>query len=274
LEVWVDPWGVGGVFGGEALSKFLLDHPQDWEVLSDGRRVPTACLNKPAFRHFMQEWVHTARRLGAQVIFWDEPHFFFSWSLEWEGIYACVCDACQALYRREEGGRLPPRLTAGARLFRQRTLRRFLEQMMGFAQTEGCRNALCLYAHEGHPTYDAIWQDLSTLPAMDIFGCDPYWRWPPRRKDVWAHVGRFAQKVVAATAPGKKSSQIWIQAMRLARGQEGEIEKACQAAAQAGVTHLAAWSFDGGALLDTVLAEDPAAVWRVVTRAFAKLRGR
>ena len=42
--------------------------------------------------------------------------------------------------------------------------------------------------------------------------------------------------------------------------------------AQAGVTHLAAWSYDGGGLLDTVLAEDPAKVWAATARTFKRLR--
>ena len=70
-----------------------------------------------------------------------------------------------------------------------------------------------------------------------------------------------------------KGSQIWVQAMRLAKGKETELAAACDAAVKAGVTHLAAWSFDGGALLDTVLAEDPAKVWDVVEKIFQKIRG-
>ena len=63
-----------------------------------------------------------------------------------------------------------------------------------------------------------------------------------------------------------------MQAMRLPRGAEGEIETACRAAVAAGATHLAAWSYDGGALLDPVLSEDPARVWAETERVFSALR--
>ena len=43
LEVWFDPWGVAGIFSGETLSRFPLDHPETWQVLSDGRRVGASC---------------------------------------------------------------------------------------------------------------------------------------------------------------------------------------------------------------------------------------
>lgn len=60
--------------------------------------------------------------------------------------------------------------------------------------------------------------------------------------------------------------------MRLPTRVEPEIERACAAAVQAGVSHVAAWSYDGGELLDTVLSENPPEVWRAVERAFRLIR--
>jgi hypothetical protein len=60
--------------------------------------------------------------------------------------------------------------------------------------------------------------------------------------------------------------------MRLPAGAEGEIQKACEAAVKEGVTHLAAWSFDGGELLDPVLSERPAEVWRSVEEVYKRIR--
>jgi hypothetical protein len=272
LEAWVDPWGLGGVFGGEALSKFLLDHPQDWQVLSNGQRVPAACLNSRAFGAFMKEWLLNTVDMGAQVAFWDEPHPYFHWNLEWEGVYSCTCAVCSRLYRDQFGGPMPPRLDASAYEFRRKTITEFLGTLMALARQKGMRNALCLYAFEGYKEYERLWKDLAALPDLDIFGCDPYWRWRPRQRNPRGHVKHYSERVVEATRPAGKGSQIWIQAMRLPQGTENEIEIACQAAAQEGVTHLAAWSYDGGALLDTVLAEDPARVWAEVARIFKQIR--
>ena len=62
LEVWVDPWALGGVFGGEAFSKFLLeqvaptyfiinrkDHAKLVEVLEEEDYMP-----KPEIETFSQ----------------------------------------------------------------------------------------------------------------------------------------------------------------------------------------------------------------------------
>ncbi|HMZ28005.1 MAG TPA: hypothetical protein PLM37_11860, partial [Elusimicrobiota bacterium] len=107
---------------------------------------------------------------------------------------------------------------------------------------------------------------------LDVFGCDPYWRWRPAKQDPASHVRHYTERVAAVAGPLKKGNQIWIQAMRLPEGAEGEIETACRAAADAGATHITAWSYDGGALLDPVLSENPDRVWAAVARAFRSLR--
>ena len=92
-------------------------------------------------------------------------------------------------------------------------------------------------------------------------------------RDPARHVKHYAEKLLATARPDQ-GTQIWIQSMRLPAGAEGEIAAAVGAAAQAGVSHLAAWSFDGGALLDPVLSERPERVWAETARAFAALRAK
>jgi hypothetical protein len=273
LELWADPWGLGGVFGGEALSKFLLDHPGHWQRYSDGRPVAAACLNSRPFRDFVKEWIDAVAGLGAQVIFWDEPHFAFTWPLEWEGVYACTCGRCADAYAASVGGDMPPKLRPEAIDFRRRLLRGFLQEMTAHARAKGLKNALCLYAFEGYKPYEDLWNDLASLPDLDVFGCDPYWRWHMGRKSPVDHVKHYTDKLRATSRPGQ-GSQVWIQAMRLPAGAEGEIAQAIHSAARSGATHITAWSFDGGALLDPVLAENPQAVWSSVAQAFAALKGK
>jgi hypothetical protein len=274
LEVWADPWGLGGVFGGETVSSFLLWHRDSWQIMSDGRVVPSACMNRPEWRSFVKEWVLTVRDMGAQVILWDEPHPAFDVASEWEGVYSCVCSACQQLFRKRYGLAMPAKLNDAAREFRRQTLRDFLSEMMAFAKSKSLKNAMCLYAFKGYPEYDLIWKQAAALPDLDIFGCDPYWRWRGRRYDPAEHVAEFSKKVIENAAPNGKGSQVWIQAMRLPAGTENEIAPAIEAAVKAGITHVAAWSYDGGELLDTVLAERPEQVWAVVESTYKSLRER
>jgi hypothetical protein len=272
LEVWADPWGLGGVFGGEALSTFLTAHRDSWQTMSNGKVIAGACLNRPEWRSFVKEWVLTVRDMGAQVIFWDEPHVAFDFASELEGVFSCVCDLCQHLFRRRYGITQPSRLNDTVREFRRDTMRDFLNEIMAFSKSKGLRNAICLYAYKGIPEYDRIWAEAAALKDLDIFGCDPYWRWRGRQ-DPFVHLTEFSRHVVEHATRNGKGSQVWIQAMRLPGGTEGEIERAIEAAVKERITHVAAWSFDGGEILDTVLAERPDDVWRAVEAAYKRFRG-
>ena len=271
LEVWVDPWGLGGVFGGEASSQFLLDHRKSWQVMSNGKHVPAACLNRPEWRSYMKEWILSIRDMGGQFIFWDEPHMAFDFNSEWEGVYSCYCEECQSLFRRQHGEVPPNRLNDQVRAFRRETMRSFLQEGMAFAHSKGLRNALCLYAFKGHAEYDLVWKEAAALRDLDIFGCDPYWHWRFKREPA-PHVEEFSKYVTLHATTNKKQSQIWVQAMRLPMGKEHEIGIAVEAAVKEGVTHVAAWSFDGGELLDTVLSERPQVVWAETEKAFQRFR--
>lgn len=271
LEVWVDPWGLGGVFGGESSSQFLLEHRKSWQMMSNGTHVPAACMNRPEWRSYMKEWILSVRDMGGQVVFWDEPHMAFDLASEFEGVYSCFCELCRDLFKRRYGAKMPARLNDQSREFRRDTIRSFLEDGMSFSRSKGLKNAICLYAYKGHEEYDMIWKGAAALKDLDIFGCDPYWHWR-FKKDPGPHVTEFSKYVVEHAQKNGKGSQVWVQAMRLPTGKEPEIGVAIEAAVKAGVTHVAAWSYDGGELLDTVLSERPEVVWAETEKAFKRFR--
>ncbi len=271
MEVWADPWGVGGVFGGESLSKFLSEHRTGWQIMSNGNYVPSACLNYPPFRSYIKEWILNVRDMGAEVIFWDEPHIAFDLDSELQGLYSCTCPRCRAMFQKKFSYGMPIKLDEASRAFRRETVRSFLTEVINFSHEKKMRNALCLYALRGFQDFDWLWEEAASIHNLDILGCDPYWRWHLNR-DVEGHVSEFSKLTVEMARKQGKETQIWIQAMRLPAKTEHEIETACQAAVEAGVSHLAAWSYDGGEILDTVLSERPAEVWKAVEATFRKLK--
>ncbi len=80
LEAWLDPWGVTGIFSGESLSRFLVDHPEALQVLSDGRRAPAACPNHPETRRFLLDWVEAAAESSASSSMSDRSRKPRTWS--------------------------------------------------------------------------------------------------------------------------------------------------------------------------------------------------
>lgn len=271
MTVWVDPWGVGGVFGGEAFSKFLLDHRKSWQFLSTGKAVQSACLNNPEFRAFVKEWILNVKDLGGQVILWDEPHVHASFELEMSRIYTCTCPICEKKYLDTYAEKMPPLRDHLVQEFRVETMRSFLNEIMSFAKKRGLKNALTIYALNGNQEYDRLWNIAGSLKDVDIFGCDPYWRWHGK-KDPVKHITRFSEKVIKTCWEHGKEPHVWIQAMRFPKGAEKEIGKAVEAAARAGIRNIAAWSYDGGELLDTVYSENSRNVWNMVKKAFLKLK--
>src|SRR3712207_8651240 len=50
MEAWLDPWGVGGVFGGEAASYGVMEHPTACQRTNHGRHKPALCPGRPEFQ--------------------------------------------------------------------------------------------------------------------------------------------------------------------------------------------------------------------------------
>src|SRR3990172_5681000 len=89
LEAWLDPWGLAGIFSGETFTRFPLDRPETWQVLShppadaglpprvdrslrrDRRRRPvlgrTALLRRPVARRPLRRLGLPLRRLPLAV---------------------------------------------------------------------------------------------------------------------------------------------------------------------------------------------------------------
>lgn len=146
LEVWFDPWGFAGIFSGETFTRFPLEHPETWQVLSDGRRVPATCPNHPATRDFLRKWIDTCAAAGGDVLFWDEPHFYTGvWNRDFSGAIACYCDLCAADFRERYGHAQPREFTPEIKRWREATMLNLLTELCRHGHAQGLRNALCLF---------------------------------------------------------------------------------------------------------------------------------
>jgi hypothetical protein len=276
MKAWIDPWGVGGVFGGEAFSFYAARFPQHQQVLSTGETLPVVCPNWPEFRAAMREWVDAALATGADVLFWDEPHFaipgWFDWYTGAPDAWACHCSACQYLYRQRYGEELPKALDAGARVFRQERLLDFLADMTGYAATQGATNALCLLPAAEDSQDGLPFRAAASLPNVDIFGTNPYWRFT--NLTVEEHVGQQTARVVEMCRYLNKPAQIWVQAFGIPNEREEEVATAVEIAAAGGAEYVAASSYPACESVSPGASARPDIVWETIGGAFRRARGR
>ena len=302
LEAWLDPWGLAGIFSGETFTRFPLDHPETWQLLSDGRRVGVACPNHPQTRSFLRDWIDACAAAGGDVLFWDEPHFYVGlWRGDFSGAWACRCDTCLSLFRERHGGDMPPEFTPEVRAFRESSLVELLTEMCRYGHDKGLRNALCLLptdlAAHGFPqqqerlaralerrlaeapagALEAMlhfgvgnFETAAAIPDLDIFGCDPYWYIFGTEAEPF--VRAYGEAAAEAARKHGRALQLWVQAFSVPQGREEELRTGLRVAAEVGATHVAAWSFEATASMSQVRCARPEMVWEILGEEFRRLR--
>lgn len=302
LEVWLDPWGLAGIFSGETFTRFPLDHPETWQVLSDGRRVPAACPNHPQTQAFLRAWIDAAAYVGGDVLFWDEPHFWVGvWQGDLSAAWACRCQACLAAFRDRFGHDMPTTFDPEVRTFRESSLLRLLRDLCRYGHEKGIENALCLIptdlATHGFPEPEerlrsalrrrladaprgnvesmlhvgiGDFEAAASIPDLDVFGCDPYWYLFGTEAE--SFVRAYGQEAAAAARRHNRGLQLWFQAFAVPAGREGELRTGLRVAADLGATHVAAWSYEGTASMSKIACPRADIVWNILSEEFRRLR--
>ncbi len=273
LEVYIDPWGVGGVFGGEAFSRFVAENLEDRQILADGKSVSSACMNGANFRSFMKLWIETAADLGSDIVFWDEPHFHMTnWPVAGTGKqWACRCAACRKLFGEKYGREMPDEMDDDVIGFREQTVVGFFSELGEYAKSCGLKNALCVLPDEDARRGVSNWDALASIPSLDIFGTDPYWA-------IWGlpleeYVRDRTKKAKGLCEKHGREIQMWLLAFLIQEGREDEVMRAAEIFYEEGVRNIAAWSYGGGGWMYT-RSDNADTVWENVGRVFAKFQSR
>ena len=260
LEVYIDPWGVARIFGGEAYSKFIAMNDDARQVTKEGKKGYGACMNNPLTEKFIGEWLEAARYIGADYIFWDEPHFSPFTNKE-----GCFCDICRDIYKRERGGDLLKAGSEELRWMRGYTKLNFLKKMIRKAHEMGIKNALCVLPYDR----DVDWEKLAGIPELDVFGTDPYWFM--LKGDFEEETRNFAKKVAELSKKYGKEGQIWIQGFRVKKGEEWKVRRVAEIAYEEGIRNLASWSFRGTEYMSYIRSENPELVWKTLGEVYGEL---
>jgi N-acetylmuramic acid 6-phosphate etherase len=259
LEVQMCPWGLGRTFGGEAESRWVTMHPEACQVLDDGRRVATGCLNQPSYRAFCKEWAEAALECGTDYVFWDEPHWTVPAhvGIDDPARWACCCDVCSEL-----AGGTP------TQEFREASLVDFLRDMTAHVASRGGNNTICLLplTEGSHGIKD--WDAVAALPGLDVFATDPYWK--NFDEEPGAFVGRFAKLLAETAARHGVRPQLWVPSFGLTRDEIPDLEAAIESTRAAGIDDIWTWGYEACGHMTLLATPDSPLVWEAVTRALTQ----
>jgi len=266
LEAWIDPWGVGKVFGGESFSNFVMQNVDAMQILSDGKPTGAACPNNPKFRDFMRSWIEAAASTGANVAFWDEPHFYIpSWLGGRPGTWGCRCTFCQKSFENRFGKPMPHEETDEVKSLKDASVREFLTELCQSAAAAGLRNALCVLPHkDSHGTMN--WERLAQIKPLEVFGTDPYWL--AAKRDLEEFVGTASREIAEISSRYGLEGQIWLQGFGIPAGKEEELVRAVQLIVSAGIRNIAVWGIYACEHLSWIRPANPALAWQKIKEAF------
>jgi len=270
VEVWLDPWGVGGVFGGEALSGFVGEFPDECQHTNDGQRLPRACPTSPHFRAYVHQWIAAAAQTSADGVFWDEPHF---WTGAWSGEperWACCCERCCSRFAQATGQALHNASMERVQRWQADELRTLLFDLTATAHEHRLRNTVCLLPA---PEHAAGWAAIAALPHVDTFGTDPYW-FTHHQADRRQYVGGWARHLLDVTHNAGRAHQLWLQAFKVPAGGEQQIAEMIDLGIDLGVRNLAFWGYGGCAHMSSLACAEPDTAWRVVTQHLQQLKAQ
>lgn len=274
LEVYLDPWALGGIYGGESFSRFIAEKLHTRQVNNRGESVPAACINHPEFRSFHKGWIKRASEMGADYCFWDEPHFYFNLldPRTW-GTWSCRCEECRKKFKSIYNTDMPTELTDDVQKFRENSVLEFLEEACNDAKSKGMKNSVCVLPDEsggvGKLSGTAGWESIARIPAIDVFGTDPYWILFGKKVDDF--VPALSKRVVELCNKYGKEPQAWVLAFIIPQGREEEVGQAVDLIYNEGIRNILAWGFRGCDVID-IKCQAPEKVWKILGEAYGKMQ--
>lgn len=265
LRVYVNPWAVAGVFGGEAFSRFLLQNYDAWQECSDGKKYPAACLNQPKLRQFLFDWIDAAAETGADVVMWDELHWFLPFlflAQNPENVWGCCCPVCRAEFASEFGYPMPREQTPDVLRFKYQRMRRLLFELADFAASRGLQNCICFLCNvDDFPDDFSQWEEFARHKSIDIVGTDPYWELGrPLRRSPEELIRFYAQRVAEIAAKYQKEPQLWLQ-LYLLKGNYELVQKGVEITASCGIENIMTWCYKGAANMSALRCASPEEAW-------------
>jgi len=261
LTVQASPWGLGRTFGGEAESRWVAFHPEECQVLDDGRRVAAACLNSAAYREFCKEWADWVLECGVDAVFWDEPAWVVPMhvGVDDPSGWTCRCDHCAERF----GGPIPAERTPEVQAFREASVVGFLLEMLAHVSARDGSNAICLLPSTEGTQGLSDWNEVASLPGLTTLVTDPYWKhWDGSAEEF---VRRFARLLRETADRNGVGAQLWVPSFGLTREDIPDLEAAIAATREEGVHDIWTWGYEACGHMTSLATPDAPLVWDAVS---------
>jgi len=265
FEVWLDPWGYGGVFGGEAFSGFIQENPLETQVTNKGERVGAACFNSEKFTYYMKKWVDSVKEIGGETIFWDEPHYKILQPFgRFPEEFTCKCEKCQKNFYERYGYEMPEKFNKDISNFRNDIAIDFFTEMTKYASRKGLKNNLCFLPQESEEIGIKEYEKISSLGTINNIGSDPYWY--GYGKPVEKFVGDTADKIKKLQKKYNKESHIWIQSFKVPKDRENEMINAAKILKTKKIDKVMFWGIKGCEVISSISSDNPKKVWNNIIK--------
>ena len=276
LEAQFDPWGLVGIFGGEAFSDFVSFNTDVRQVLNNNQTGAAACPNHPDTLKFLKRWIDAAIDASADAIFWDEPHFYYPGRFgrkEPKTVWGCLCKHCQRRFRKMFRKSMPTYKTDKVVEFQDKCLVELLDKLVQYTFRKECQSTLCLLPHRS-ALERGLWDVAAQIPNLVSIGTDPYWSDLNRQK-THEFFDRFftaaARKIVSLSKRYHIGGHLWIQNFNIKRNREEDISDAIWRAYDTGIRDFAAWTFFGNNYMSSLKTDDPKRVWQILGKSYWRL---
>ena len=245
----MNPWGVGRTFGGEAESRFVLFRPDACQVLDDGRRGAAGCLNHPDYRAYCRDWADAALEAGADLTFWDEPHWVVPDHVGIDDPKASA-GAAAATSAASASTEMPTELTDEVLAFREASLVDFLGRWSrtSAAAAAAARSACCPRSR-AHTAWELGRGRLASGPGR--LRHRPLLAQQPAR----ASVRRALRALLAESAArAGVTAELWLPAYRLTKKDIPDFVAGVEATR--GIPRLWVWAYEACAHMSHLATPD------------------
>lgn len=280
LKVYLNTWGIGKFFGGEAPSLFL----QECDIMD---RQHTALTQTPlaaaspcssAFQDYMWNLVdELSKTCNADGFFWDEPHYAmpvypvgYQSTTDW----TCRSPITQATFKRKYGYDMPKTLSRQVRIFRHDMANYILEECSRIVKsnnpnlsvTQCCLPADNNYYSSQQRGFDD-WSQIAERSDIDIFSTSIIADYVT---PLSAHK-KIAEKTVALAKQYDKIPQRWVMSYFDSPEDLSDIKKIINIYDKAGIESIFSWTYRAGEGTFLQSPKDPIKVWDVLGEAFGEV---